>query len=112
MAKATRHILLIGLIGLAVARPSWASLDDGLAAYDGGDYLAAYRELRPLADAGDPAAQHVLARMLFAGQGMPQDAAAAMIWERKAADLGEPAAQLDLATRYENGIDVPADLDQ
>jgi TPR repeat protein len=26
--------------------------------------------------------------------------------------MGEAAAQLDLATRYENGIDVPVDLEQ
>jgi len=109
---ARRHFLLIGLVGLILARPVWAALDDGLAAYDSGDYLAAYRELLPLADAGDPVAQHALARMFFAGQGMPRDAAAAMVWERKAADLGEPAAQLDLATRYENGIDVPADSEE
>jgi TPR repeat protein len=107
-----RYLLLIGLAALTLARPSWAALDDGLAAYDSGDYLAAYRELRPLADAGDPAAQHALARMFFAGQGMPRDAVAAMGWERKAADLGETAAQLDLATRYENGIDVPTDMEQ
>jgi len=112
MAGATRHTLLIGMIGLTLAQPSWASLDDGLAAYDDGDYLAAYRELRPLADIGDPAAQHMLARMFFAGQGMPRDAVAALAWERKAADLGEAAAQLDLATRYENGIDMPADMEQ
>jgi len=111
---AARRTFLIGLVGLILmlARPSAAALADGLAAYDSGDYLAAYRELRPLADAGDPAAQHALARMFFAGQGMPRDAAVAMGWERKAAAMGEAAAQLDLATRYENGIDVPVDLEQ
>lgn len=105
----TRYILLIGLLGLALAPPGWAAWDDGLTAYDSGDYLAAYRELLPVAEAGDPSAQHVLARMFFAGQGVPRDTAAAMAWEGKAAELGEAAAQLDLATRYENGIDVPVD---
>jgi uncharacterized protein len=110
----TQRIFLIGLVGLTLtlARPGWAALDDGLAAYDGGDYLDAYRDLRPLADAGDPTAQHALARMFFAGQGMPRDVTTALGWERKAADAGEAAAQLDLATRYENGIDVPADVEQ
>jgi uncharacterized protein len=115
VAIATRYLRLIGFLGLVgvlalvVARPSWAALAEGLAAYDDGDYLAAYRELGPLAAAGDPTAQHALARMFFAGQGVPRDAGAAMSWERKAADSGEAAAQLDLATRYENGISVPLD---
>src|SRR5882724_5585741 len=112
MAGATRDLLLIGMIGLALARPGWASLDDGLAAYDDGDYLAAYRELRPLADIGDPAAQHMLARMFFAGQGMPRDAAAALARERKAADLGEAAAQLDLVFKQKTAYDMPADMEQ
>lgn len=112
MAKATRHTMWVALVGLILAPPVSAALDDGLAAYDNGDYVAAYRELHPLAEAGDPTAQHGLARMFFAGQGVPRDVVAAMAWERKAADLGEPAAQLDLATRYENGIDVPADPEQ
>jgi uncharacterized protein len=107
--RATRYILLIGLLGLTLARPCRAALDDGLAAYDNGDYLTAYRELQPLAEAGDPGAQHTLARMLFAGQGVPRDAVAAMSWERKAAELGSAEAQLGLAIRYENGIDLPMD---
>jgi uncharacterized protein len=105
-----KPILLAGLFAVALAAPAAADLASGIAAYDAGDYLTAYRELRSLAELGDPAAQHVLARMYFAGQGLPADAAQGLQWERKAAERGEPKAQLDLGLRYQYGLAVPKDI--
>jgi TPR repeat protein len=108
--KAVRRLLLAGLLGLTLTSPASADLAGGLAAYESGDYLAAYRELRTLAELGDPAAQHILARMYFSGQGVPRDAQQGLGWERKAAERGDAQAQLDLAMRYHYEIDVPKDI--
>src|SRR5258708_34628495 len=107
--KAPSPLLLAVL--LAVASPAAADLADGVAAYDAGDYLTAYRELRSLAELGDPVAQHVLARMYFAGQGVPQDARQGVAWEGKAAEHGEKQAQLALGTRYQYALGVPRDIE-
>jgi hypothetical protein len=105
-----KPILLAGLLAVAGTTPAAADLASGLAAYDAGDYLAVYRELRSLAELGDPVAQHVLARMYFAGQGVPADTRQGIAWERKAAELGEPSAQLDLGMRYQYEIGVTQNI--
>ena len=58
-----KPILLAGLLAVALASPAAADLAGGIAAYDAGDYLTAYRELRSLAELGDPAAQLAGRRM-------------------------------------------------
>jgi TPR repeat protein len=108
--SALKPILLAGLLAVAAATPAAADLAGGVAAYDAGDYLIAYRELRGLAELGEPVAQHILARMYFAGQGVPEDARQGVAWERKAAALGEKRAQLDLGLRYQYAIGVTQDV--
>src|SRR5216684_6916578 len=68
-------------------------MEDGLIAYERGDYAAALRLWRPPADRGDAAAQYNLGVMYLNGQGVPQDYAAAATWYLKAADQGYAAAQ-------------------
>jgi uncharacterized protein len=108
--KPARRLVLAAFLGLGLASPAAADLASGLAAYEAGDYFAAYRELRPLAELGDPTAQHVVARMYFTGQGVSRDAQQGLGWERKAAERGDAQAQLDLAMRYHYEIDVPKDV--
>lgn len=105
-----KPVLLLGLLAVALPLPAAADLASGIAAYDAGDYVAADRALRGLAVLGDPAAAHVLARMYFAGQGVPADPQRGIEWERKAAEGGEPKAQLDLGLRYQYGLAVPQDI--
>ncbi len=50
---------VIVLIGLAA--PAWAGFDEGVAAYERGDYESALREFRPLAEQGVADAQYNLA---------------------------------------------------
>jgi TPR repeat protein len=102
--------LIAGVLAALLPRPASADLASGIAAYDAGDYVAADRELRGLAEFGDPAAAHVLARMYFAGQGVPADPRQGIRWERKAAEGGEPKAQLDLGMRHQYGLAVPRDI--
>ncbi len=84
--------LALALIGLASADP----LEDGVAAYRQGDFTAAMRLLRPLADAGDAKAEFHLGRMYALGQGVGQDPRQAVAWYRKAAERGDAEAEFVL----------------
>ena len=65
-----------------------ADFETGLKAYKRGEYAAAHREWLPLADQGDAQAQFNLGLMYANGRGVPQDAAQALTWFRKAAAQG------------------------
>ena len=104
-----RGVILGGLIAMVLAMPALAGLDDGLAAYDRGDYTTAYRELAPAAAGGAPLAQYNLARMYFTGEGVSRDSDEGLKWQRKAALAGVGLAQYQLGARHEWGIDVAQD---
>ncbi len=48
---------------LGLTAPAWAGWDEGLAAYQRGDYATAIREWRPFAEQGDDEAQYNLGLM-------------------------------------------------
>ncbi len=85
-------LLALALVGLASADP----LEDGVAAYRQGDFAAAMRLLRPLADAGDAKAAFHLGRMYALGQGVAEDPRQAVAWYRKAAQRGDGEAEFVL----------------
>ena len=62
--------------------------------------------LRPLAEAGNPSAQEILADHLAAGRGVARDATAAALWYEKAALRGNTDAQFKLAGMYGSGQGV------
>ena len=95
-----------------VAAPAVSQFDQGVAAFNRGDYSTAYRLFRPLADQGYASAQFNLGLMYDNGQGVPQDYAAAVSWYRKAADQGNAKAQFNLGYDYANGQGVPQDYVQ
>ena len=97
---------------LGLTAPAWAGLDEGVAAYDRGDYAAALREWRPLAKQGNANTQYNLGIMYNNGRGVPQDFAEAVKWYRKAAEQGMAEAQVNLGVMYMyyNGHGVPQDL--
>ncbi len=94
-------------LGLTV--PAWADFDEGVAAYNRGDYATALREFRPLAERGDAKAQYHLGVMYSKGEGVPQDDAKAVKWYRKAAEQGHASAQNNLGVLYFKGKGVPQD---
>ncbi len=94
---------------LGLTAPAWAGFDEGVAAYNRGDYATALREFRPLAEQGDAAAQHNLGLMYHIGQGVTQDYAKAVKWYRKAAEQGDAKAQHNLGFMYQNAKGVPDD---
>ena len=97
-------VLLVMLVG-----PAWAGFDEGMAAYDRGDYATALKEWLPLAEQGDANAQNSLGIMYGNGDGVTQDYAEALKWYRKAAEQGNADAQNNLGVMYANGEGVPQD---
>ena len=87
----------------------WTPFEDGLAAYERGNYATALRLFRPLAEQGNAAYQFALGGMYYEGQGVPQDYAEAVKWFRLAAEQGEAAAQGILGVMHKHGQGVPQD---
>jgi TPR repeat protein len=76
----------------AVAGP-W---EDGMAAYNRGDYLPAIQLIRPLAAAGNAKAQSVLGIMYRKGQGVTKSVPHAFMWLSLASARGDVKAKSEL----------------
>lgn len=99
---------------LAVATPAVAqTYEDGLVAFDKGDFATAAAYWQPLADGGNAKAQHGLGMLYEAGLGVPaQDYERAASYYRMAAAQGEVASSNNLALMYAAGRGVPQDFGQ
>ena len=104
-----RLILSVALVLLGLTLPARADFNDGWQAYQKGDYITAFREWYPLAEAGDAVAQFNIGLMYRKGRGVDRDDAEAARWYRKSADQGDQDAQFNLAYLYDEGIGVPLD---
>ena len=87
----------------------YAGFEEGVAAYDRGDYETAFMEFKPVAEQGDELAQFYLGQLHFMGQGVTQDYAEAFKWYRKAAKQGHAEAQYNFGLMYYEGEGVPKD---
>jgi len=94
---------------VCLAAPAWADFQAGIDAYDRGDYGIALKEWQPLAEQGNPTAQHHLGWLYVLGRGVPQDLDGAVRWFRKAAEQGDSDAQTNLAGLYLLGEGLPRD---
>lgn len=101
--------LLIVVLAMLYAGWSIAGLDEGLEALKKGDYVAAARELRPLAERGSAEAQYRVGLMYEFGKGYDADMAQAIVWLRKAAAQGHVAAEVELGVIYTSGDGVTRD---
>ena len=97
--------MLLGSVGTSES----ADFAKGAAAYENGDYTAALREWKPLAERGNADAQTHLAAMYDEGLGVPQDYKIAGKWLRLAAEQEVSAAQNNLGFMYETGEGVIQD---
>ena len=88
---------------------SWAGYDDGVAACERGNYAAAFREFKPLAEEGLAQAQFNLGNLYRKGDGVAQDPAEAARWFRKAAEQGLAEAEFNLGVIYVIGTGVARD---
>lgn len=73
------------------------------------DYAQALRLTQPLAQAGDPEAQQLLAGFYRRGEGVPASPARALLWMRKAAAAGYGPAQKALGDYHLDGVGGRAD---
>lgn len=89
-----------------------AGLNEGLAAFESGNYDLAYSQLNPLAENGIALAQNTIGRMYLQGQGVPENPDKALILFRKAARQGLPNAKNNLGVMYAGGKAVPQDYKQ
>ena len=88
------------------------TVEDGVAAYQRGDYQVAMGLLRPEADRGDATAQAVLGALYYNGQGAPHDLGQSFSWYLKAARQGVAAAQNQVGLMYCRGQGVAQDFGQ
>ncbi|MGH8751008.1 MAG: tetratricopeptide repeat protein [Burkholderiales bacterium] len=97
------------LLVFAASQPASAggSEDAGTAAYQRGDYIAAYALWQKLARQGDARAQLNLGQMYEKGRGVQRDDSEAFKWYQKAAAQGNADAQYRLGWMYDNGRGVP-----
>ena len=75
---------------------SAGSVEEGKAAWNEGHFANAMEILRPLAVAGDPAAQFLVGLMYESGQGVPEDLAEGVRWFEAAAEKGSADALYSL----------------
>ena len=95
---------------VAWAVPASAGYEDGVLAYDAGDYGIAYAEFSALSAGGHAGADFMLGAMYFYGKGKPRDNALAATWFHKSARKGNVAAQLAYGSLHIRGWGVLRDL--
>lgn len=84
-----------------------ADFDAGMRAANVGDFAAAAREWRPLAERGVARAQYFLGELYEEGRGVARDYAEAAKWYRRAAEQGHAQGQNALGILYAEGRGVP-----
>jgi TPR repeat protein len=111
-AAMIRGLALAAVLTLGSALPAAAGYQEGLRAFETGDYATAYREFHALAQQGSPDAQFVLAQMYSFGAGVPQDDAEAFTWFRRAGEGGHAEAQAVLGFLHAYGVGIEEDAFQ
>ena len=104
-----RYRWLVAAIGLSAATFAVAGFEEGVEAYQRGDYPAALQQWRPLAEGGDAHAQCNLGILYTYGHGVPRDDAQAVKWYQLAAEQGNGMAQYNLGYMHRNGRGTPKD---
>lgn len=98
-------VAIMLLSGAAALAGPW---EDGMVAYNRGDYQPAIKLFRPLAQAGNAKAQNVMGVMYRKGEGVARSSAKAFMWFSLAAKKGDATAKANL---QEMAMEMtPADL--
>ncbi|HXR56404.1 MAG TPA: hypothetical protein VN858_06355 [Casimicrobiaceae bacterium] len=101
---------LASIVLLLAARCAFAGpYEDGIAAYDHGDYAKSLALWLPLAEHGHRTAAFNVAVLYEKGLGTPQDSHAAERWYERAADEGDLEAAYNVGVYYETGTGVAKD---
>lgn len=83
--------------------------DEGVAAYDAGDYTKAFAIWLPLAQQDDLAAMRNVALLLRQGLGVERDPARALYFYERSGRAGLVASQVNSAFMYLDGDGIPQD---
>lgn len=86
-----------------------ADLDKARTHLHNGEHAEAFRELQPLAKAGDPVALNMMGVLYHSGQGVTRDQGLAADYFRQSAEKGEAAGQYNWAIMLSNGSVLPKD---
>lgn len=107
-----KKLILAISLALGAAPAAMAGFAEGATAYNNKNYSVAYREIAPLAKAGNADAEHLLGLMYYMGRGVAQDYKQALAWHRKAALQGKADAQYVVGAMYYTGNAVIQDHKQ
>jgi TPR repeat protein len=86
-------VAIILASGTAAVAGPW---EDGMVAYNRGDYVPAVKLFRPLAQAGNARAQNLMGVMYRKGEGVARSSAKAFVWFSRAARRGDTQAKANL----------------
>ena len=98
-----KTILFTLTLVFGISNTSFADFNDGLIAYNSGDYTKAFQEWQILAEHGQVRAQYNVAWMYAYGVGTLKDYGASVAWYKIAAEQGYVHAQYNLANMYLRG---------
>jgi TPR repeat protein len=107
-----KKFILAMVIALGWQSAAMAGFAEGATAYNAKNYAVALKEIRPLAQAGNADAEHLMGLMYYMGRGVPQDYKTALEWHRKAALQGKADAQYVVGAMYYTGNAVIQDHKQ
>jgi TPR repeat protein len=88
--------LIWGMQIWGVSRAFAGPWEDGMVAYNRGDYMPAIRLFRPLAEKGNAKAQHLLGVMYRKGEGVARNSVRSFVWFSRAAAGGNARAKAEL----------------
>ncbi|WOH68841.1 hypothetical protein [Bradyrhizobium sp. BWA-3-5] len=110
MRKSALAAIAAGTLLLSSAHALAGPWEDGMVAYNRGDYLPAIRLFRPLAEQGNPKAQTQIGTMYRKGEGTAPNQARAFMWFSVAARRGDAKARAGL--REMSKTMTPAEMSQ
>ena len=88
--------MLFAVQFLAVVGAFAGPWEDGMAAYNRGDYVPAFQVFRGMANQGNAEAQRLLGQMYRRGQGVKRNSTRAFVWFNRAAAGGNARAHVEL----------------
>ena len=106
-----KHLSIILAFLITLCSPvAGQDYDKGMVAYEANDYVTAFNELKPLAEAGSAKAQNILGLMYNWGDGkrkkFDEDSAQAIKWYQLSVEQDNADAQYNLGRMYERGQGV------
>ena len=108
-----RTVALATLLSFMAFTPVAAQgFNDGVDAYENGNFTKALRDFLPLAENGHVKAQALIGIMYSLGQGVTVDEVEAFKWYQKAALNGNTTAQAKIGFRFFSGIGTQVDYSE